>query len=90
MLRFITIIQALIFATTSFGRLSSHLAITTLELTTLAFIFVMLVTSYFWRDKPQDVTRGVLLESKYTLREILDEVRNIPSVQGTVGVNPVY
>ncbi|MCJ1455871.1 hypothetical protein MMC28_006228 [Mycoblastus sanguinarius] len=72
--RLITVVQALIFATTSFGRLAAHLAITTLELTTLAFIFAMLATSFFWRDKPQDVTRGVVLESQCTLRKITIEV----------------
>ena len=87
--RLITIINALIFAITSFARLSSHLAITTLELTTLAFIFVMLATSFFWRHKPQDVNRGVVLESKHTLKEIVQEVRSIPSLQAVVGVKPL-
>ena len=60
---------------TSSGRLTAHLAITTLELTPLAFIFAMLATSFFWRDKPQDVTCGVVLKSQRTLREITIEVR---------------
>lgn len=79
MSRVITILQALLFAVSSIARLTSHLAITTLELTTLAFIMIMLATSYIWRDKPQDVTLGVMLESQHTLTEILREVRKISS-----------
>lgn len=81
MSRLITILQAVLFAISSIARLASHLAITTLELTTLAFIFVMLATSYVWRDKPQDVTRGVMLKSEHTVAEILQEVRKLLSTQ---------
>ncbi|KAG8525571.1 uncharacterized protein KY384_009215 [Bacidia gigantensis] len=70
--RIITVLQALIFAITAIGRVASGLSITTLELTTLAFIFAMLATSCFWRHKPQDVTTGIVLKTGITSREVLN------------------
>ena len=68
--RIITICQVLWFSITTVARLIQHLEITTLELTTLGFIFCMLGTSYCWTYKPSDVERPLILESKYTISEI--------------------
>lgn len=50
---FLAIIQAVWFSINCFGRAASHLFITTLELTTLSFIIIFLITSYCWYHKPK-------------------------------------
>ncbi len=70
-LRFIAVTQVLIFSISCIARAIQHLAITTLELTTLGFIFAMLVISYFWRHKPQDIGRPIILKTDTTIAEIL-------------------
>ena len=69
--RVLTGAQAFIFGASTIARFPQHLATTTLEITTLAFIFADLVTSCFWRHKPQDIARPVILESKTPMAEIL-------------------
>jgi hypothetical protein len=50
------------------------MALTTLELTTLAFIYSMLATSICWRHKPLDVSYPITLETDITIAEILMKV----------------
>ncbi|KAK2754576.1 hypothetical protein FQN54_006977 [Arachnomyces sp. PD_36] len=69
--RAITLIQGLWFTITSVARVIQHLEITTLELTTLSFIFCMLVTSYCWRHKPGDVERPIILKTNTSIADIL-------------------
>ncbi|KAI4103591.1 MAG: hypothetical protein L6R37_003737 [Teloschistes peruensis] len=69
--RLLTVAQILIFLIKSVVRASQHLAITSLELTTLAFIFAMILASWFWKDKPQDVNKPFVLKSKASISEIL-------------------
>lgn len=57
-------IQILVFLIKSIIRASQHLAVTSLELTTFAFIFAMLLASWFLKDKPQDINKPIILESK--------------------------
>ncbi len=72
--RFITICQVLIFSTTCVARALKRPTITTLELTTLAFVFAMVGTSIFWRHKPQDVISPIILKTDTTIAEILKKV----------------
>lgn len=69
--RAITIIQVLWFSITSVARFILHLELTTLELTTLGFIFCMLVTSYCWKHKPCDVERPIILKTDTEIADIL-------------------
>lgn len=72
--RLLTAAQALTFGLSTLARLVNSLPVTTLELTTLAFVFADAITSFFWRHKPQDITRPVILKAKITIQEILIEV----------------
>jgi hypothetical protein len=86
MVRFITVCQMLWFSVNCFSRLAQHLAITTMELTTLGFILCTLGTYFFWAQKPMDVGSPIFLQPTATLREILikagdkakDPYRNTP------------
>lgn len=69
--RFITVCQMVWFSVNCFGRLAQHLAITTMELTTLGFIVCTLGTYFFWAHKPMDVGSPIILRPNVTLREIL-------------------
>ena len=68
--RIITIIQICWFLLNCIGRAAQHLAITTFELTTIAFIVCSLATSYFWLRKPMDVETPLILVSETTIAEI--------------------
>jgi hypothetical protein len=69
--RFITVCQMLWFSVNCLGRLIQHLAITTMELTTLGFIVCTLGTYFLWARKPMDIGSAIVLEPNTTLREIL-------------------
>jgi hypothetical protein len=72
--RVITLLQVLWFSFNCMGRVIQGLVVTTLEITTLAFIFVLLPSWYLWWHKPMDVkTRHVLRCSK-SVAEIQLEV----------------
>jgi hypothetical protein len=71
MVRFITVCQILWFSLNCMGRAIQHLAITTLELSALAFIFCTLGTYFFWAHKPMDVGSSIILEPNITIAEIL-------------------
>lgn len=73
-LRSITIFQVLFFTISTSARLAQHLVVTTLELTTLAFVFAMLVCSGFWRAKPKDVNTPIVLESRRSMNDVRLEV----------------
>ena len=53
------------------ARSAQNLAITTLEMTTIGFVFCSLCTFIVWRQKPQDVTEPIRLTPKATMAEIL-------------------
>ena len=75
--RGITVVQVLWFSINCIGRLIQRMALTTLELTTLAFIFSMLATSVCWRHKPLDVAYPIILETNNTIAEILKKVSSL-------------
>jgi hypothetical protein len=71
--RGITIVQVLWFTTNVFGRIAQGLCVTTLELTTLGFIFLMICCSICWWRKPMGVTRPVIIFVNADLSAVLRE-----------------
>jgi hypothetical protein len=74
--RLITIAQALWFSFNCIFRFVQGLFVTSLELTTLSFILVFLVTSYCWYHKPMDINRPIILKPRRSvtlIRRNLDE-----------------
>ncbi|KAL9048986.1 MAG: hypothetical protein Q9206_005749 [Seirophora lacunosa] len=69
--RLLTVGQILVFLIKAIVRASRHLHITSLEVTTLAFIFAMILASWFWKDKPQDINVPIILKSKVTISDVL-------------------
>lgn len=70
MVSFLAIIQAIWFSVNCAGRVASHLFVTTLELTTISFIIIFLITSYCWYHKPKDVSRAIILTTTVPIRDI--------------------
>ena len=70
LVRWITIFQVLWFFVTFVARACQHLAITTLELTTVGFITTAVAVSIFWAHKPADVSTACLLEIDASSEEI--------------------
>jgi hypothetical protein len=75
MARFLTVCQIIWFSVNSISRIIQHLAITTLELTTLGFILCTLGTYFFWAHKPMDVGTSITLVPKTSLAQILRNAR---------------
>ncbi|KAL8873051.1 MAG: hypothetical protein Q9174_001421 [Haloplaca sp. 1 TL-2023] len=69
--RLLTVAQIIVFLVKCIVRASQHLAITSLELTTLAFIFAMMLASWFWRRKPQDINKPITLKCTATIADIV-------------------
>jgi hypothetical protein len=69
--RLVTLLQIIWFTVQCIGRAVQHLTITTLELSTLSFIFCTVNTLYFWNHKPLDVETPIRLECATSLRNIL-------------------
>ena len=69
--RFVCIVQIGWFAVQAFGRCGQHLALSTFELSTLAYIFCTMNTFFFLRHKPLDVDTPISLRSTTKLGEIL-------------------
>ncbi|KAI9866389.1 MAG: hypothetical protein M1813_001511 [Trichoglossum hirsutum] len=69
--RAITIVQIGWFCIQCIGRAIQHLQISTLELTTLTFIFCTLCTFFFWNHKPLDAETHIVLRTETPIAEIL-------------------
>lgn len=72
-----TCIQAGWFIVQCLGRAIQKLPVTTLELTTLCFVFCTLVMYYQWANKPLDVESPTILDSGSSIKEILREAGSI-------------
>ena len=68
--RVITVAQTLWFVINCIGRGIQHLAVTTLELTTLGFIATALAVSFFWAHKPADIKTAQVLRINATVADI--------------------
>lgn len=71
LVRVITLVQICWFITNCVARTVQQLAITTLELTTLAMILCSLGTLFCWLHKPMDVEVPIRLRADITMAEIL-------------------
>ncbi|CAK7232045.1 hypothetical protein SCUCBS95973_008129 [Sporothrix curviconia] len=71
--RILTTVQLLWFVVNAVARGSLRMAITTLEFSTIAFIFVTIFTCYFWRYKPQDIAAPIIIDLKVPLAIVLVE-----------------
>jgi hypothetical protein len=69
--RAITLAQIVWFLVQSLGRWMQSLDLSTIELSTLAFIFCTLNTFYFWRHKPLDVVTPIVLSCSVPIEEIV-------------------
>ncbi|EPE02473.1 tannase subunit [Ophiostoma piceae UAMH 11346] len=69
--RILTTMQLLWFVINVIARACLGMAITTLEISTIAFIFCTIFTCFFWRLKPQDVSAPIVLELKVPLASVL-------------------
>ncbi|KAJ9640402.1 hypothetical protein H2201_002552 [Coniosporium apollinis] len=67
--RLIVVLQTVWFVSKCIGRAAQGLAVTTFELTTLAFVFCTLATFFCWRHKPLDVDTPIVLHTLTTLTE---------------------
>jgi len=72
MYRLIGAIQISWFTLSTLSRPVKRYAMTTLELTTLAYILCALLSLFFWRHKPMDVTQPVVLNCDFPLDQIVD------------------
>ena len=71
--RIITLLQVIWFLIQVIGRWVQHLAISTFELSCLAFIFCSINTSFFFFHKPRDVETPSLLACNTTVEKIVAE-----------------
>ena len=69
--RALMLVQIAWFSIQCIGRGVQHLALSTFELSTLAFIFCTMNTFFFWRHKPLDVETPILLRCKTSMTDIL-------------------
>lgn len=63
------------------GRVAQKLAVTTLELTTLCFVFCTLFMYFQWANKPLDVQSPTTLVSEFTIERILTDAGDKASQQ---------
>lgn len=78
--RFIAIVQSLWFTIDAFGRIAQGLHISTLELTTLAFVFLMTACSVCWWRKPMDISRPNIILVQETLLATIHRDARVPDV----------
>ncbi|KAF2092472.1 hypothetical protein NA57DRAFT_50221 [Rhizodiscina lignyota] len=71
--RIISSVQMFWFTLNTIARPTQRLAVTTLELTTLGYIFCALGTLCFWRNKPMDILYPVTLQCESELKKIVSE-----------------
>lgn len=71
--RALTLGQILWFLLQSIARAQQGLAITTIELTTLAFVCSAAFIFFFWLKKPMDIETHTVITIKKTMKEIQDE-----------------
>ena len=67
----LTCLQSGWFIVQTIGRAIDHLPVTTLELTTLSFVFCNLAMYFQWANKPLDVQSSSLITTEFTIDEIL-------------------
>lgn len=76
--RALTLIQIVWFLVGCLGRSLQDLSLTTLELSTLAFIFCTVNTFFFWRHKPLDVVTPIVLPCSTSIEDIVAKAGHGP------------
>lgn len=76
--RILTLVQIIWFLIQAVSRWVQHLALSTFELSCLAFIFCSINTFFFFRHKPRDVETPSLLACNTTVAKILAEAGDRP------------
>ncbi|CAF9936356.1 hypothetical protein IMSHALPRED_010732 [Imshaugia aleurites] len=71
--RLIIVCQIFWYLVCCISRLVQHLDVTVIELATVGFIICSMGTYFFWREKPMDVNRAIILRPNSTLEHILCE-----------------
>ena len=79
LLRFVTSIQIIWFTVNIIARPTQKLAVTTIEITTIASIVCTLGVSFCWRHKPMDVGTAIVLETDHTMQKILEDAGDLYS-----------
>lgn len=69
-----TILQTAWFILQCVARLTQNIGITSLELSTMAFVVCTMGTNIMWWSKPKDVFIPIVLEMDYTLEDLLSMV----------------
>lgn len=80
--RLIAVVQALWFTADAFGRLAQNLFLTTLELTTLAFVFLMVACSACWWRKPMDISKPITIDVDRDLSTLLQSLHAPTPLRG--------
>ncbi|KAK5443440.1 hypothetical protein LTS15_010585 [Exophiala xenobiotica] len=70
--RFVTSCQIIWFSLNVIARPTQRLAVSTLEMTTIGFIFCTLGVNICWKNKPMDVFTPTPLRCNYTMEQILE------------------
>lgn len=76
--RALTLVQIVWFVAQSIGRCVQRLGLTTIELSTLAFILCTLSTFFFWRHKPLDVVTPIVLSCSKRMEDIVADAGHGP------------
>lgn len=84
--RSLTLVQISWFSIQAISRGATHLALSTLELSTVAFIFCTINTFFYWRQKPLDVSNAMVLHCPTKLEDILSP-SNPSSSSGKLKMN---
>lgn len=84
--RCITVFQALWMVVNSLVRVAQGLALATIELTTLSFVLVFLLSSFCWYFKPQGIVTRTTLRLETDLNEILREVSHLSPTRSRRGL----
>ncbi|EXJ55963.1 hypothetical protein A1O7_08894 [Cladophialophora yegresii CBS 114405] len=75
--RFVTTCQIVWFTLNVITRPTQNLAVTTIEITTIASIVCTLAVNFCWRHKPMDVSTAIVLETDRSMYDILKDAGNL-------------
>ncbi|OAP62704.1 hypothetical protein AYL99_01931 [Fonsecaea erecta] len=77
--RFVTACQIIWFVLNVIARPTQKLAVTTIEITTIASIVCTLGVNFCWRHKPMDVGTAIVLETDRSMYDILEDAGDLCS-----------
>ena len=80
--RSLAVIQSLFFTADALGRVCEGLFLTTLELTTLGFVYLMTICSICWWKKPMDVSQPIVMELDCDLSYVQERLHAPDHIHG--------